>query len=218
MPIIMRIKTIFFVISILTLMSSTPIEELATTHYVFKTFRKGTVIFKNGTKQDALLNYNLATNEMIFEQNGVNLALSNVEAIDTIYISSYKFIPVKKEFFLLSVAGSIPLYIEYTCKVDIPPKEAAYGGTSQLSSTSSLSSLSSNGIVYQLQLPTEYKVEPYKYFWTKESKKGYVRINSVKKLVKVFPEKANEIDLYIQNNKPNFSNQEDVEKLFKAIN
>lgn len=214
----MRIKILVISMFMLTIMSNSPVEELAKTHYVFKTFRKGTVTFKNGTKQEASLNYNLATKEMIFEQNGVNLAMSNVEFIDSVEIRGFKFIPVKKEFFLIAVPGSFPLYVEYTCEVEIPAKEAAYGGTSQLSSTSSLSSFSSSGQIYQLQLPVDYKVKPYKFFWTKDSKKRYVRISSAKKLAKIFTEKATEIDMYVQKNKTDFRNQEDVEKLFKALN
>ena len=45
-------------------------------HYVFPEFRKGTVLMKSGTKNEAMLNYNALTDEMIFDQNGKKLAMA----------------------------------------------------------------------------------------------------------------------------------------------
>ena len=59
-------------------------KALEITHYLFPEFAKGTVLMKNGIKNDASLNYNSLTEEMIFENNGKKLAVSQLDKIEKI--------------------------------------------------------------------------------------------------------------------------------------
>ncbi len=186
-------------------------------HYVFPEFQKGTVLFKNGGTQPAHLNYNIYTQELVFMRNGVNLALTNTEKIDTIYIGSHRFVPVKKKYYELVVYKAIPLFIEYTCDITPPGKVAAYGGTSQLSASSSLFSLLGSSGIYQLKLPDDYKISPYLYFWTKKDD-VFCKVNSAKQLIKLFPEKENDIKRITEKYNIKFKTKEEVEKLFQLLN
>lgn len=67
-------------------------------HFIFDQFRKATVLYKNQKRTHATLNYNNATEEMIYtSQEGKNMALYPIDQIDTIYFDKRKFIPVDNQ-------------------------------------------------------------------------------------------------------------------------
>jgi len=49
---------------------------------------------KDGTRNPALLNYNAATEEMIFDQNGQKLAFAEITLnnLDTVFVQDRKFV------------------------------------------------------------------------------------------------------------------------------
>ena len=65
-------------------------------HYILKEFMLGSVKMKNGQTENAIMNYNQLTEEMIFEQNGLLLAVDSIMKIDTVNIDSRLFIPHEK--------------------------------------------------------------------------------------------------------------------------
>ena len=67
--------------------------------YLFPEFSNGKILLKAGTSSVRMLNFNLLTEEMIFEYQGKYLAVANVESIDTIYIQTRRFISVGKLFY-----------------------------------------------------------------------------------------------------------------------
>ncbi len=67
--------------------------------YVFNEFSPGTVKVKSGETYNQVLNYNILTNEMIFDNDGKYLAIANPENVDTVYISERKFIPLNNKFY-----------------------------------------------------------------------------------------------------------------------
>lgn len=63
-------------------------------HYLFPEFASGTVLMKDGRRNPALLNFNAATEEMVFNQNGQVLALAEptLTQTDTVIIGSRRFV------------------------------------------------------------------------------------------------------------------------------
>ncbi len=59
-------------------------REVKLSHYAFEDFTPGMVKLKGGKTYSKLLNYNILTNEMIFENEGKFLAIANPENVDTV--------------------------------------------------------------------------------------------------------------------------------------
>ena len=98
-------------------------------HYIFPEFIKGSVLMKSGIKNEAMLNYNALTEEMIFDKNGNKLAIGQLESVDTVYIGSHKFIPQKGRFFEIIYSGKYQLFADHKASIVDPGKPADYGGT-----------------------------------------------------------------------------------------
>lgn len=186
-------------------------------HYLFPDFIKGTVKQKNGNKEEAIMNYNSITQEMIFLQNGAYLALGQLENIDTVFIEGRKFIPVKEVFYEILTDTPVPLLINHKCRVIPPGKNAGYGSTSQTSSIDNISRIVGSSITYPLKLPNDYTIIPESEFLLKKDN-DYIRILNAKQVSKAFPAKSNAIQEYIKMNKTSFRSKEDLTKLIMFCN
>ena len=65
-------------------------ETVNLSHYVFPDFQPGVVLLKNGVRNNAKLNYNAASEEMVFDENGKMLAIGDavLPQIDTVFVST----------------------------------------------------------------------------------------------------------------------------------
>jgi hypothetical protein len=186
-------------------------------HYLFPEFTKGTVLIKAGKPKELKMNYNLLTEEMIFEYPGKYLALTNIETIDTVIIQGRKFIPSGKIFLELLVNSRVPLFAKYTCSITPPGKPSGYGGTSQTSSITVIDQLFSKGRAYEMELPADYVVVPNtEYLLFKGG--SFIRIYNIKQVLKVFPEKGTQIKDYNKKNKTDFKKQDNVISLIAFCN
>ena len=188
-----------------------------TTHYVLPEFALGSVKMKNGRTEIALMDYNKLTEEMIFEKEGVRLALDSLEAIDTVSIESRIFIPHQKVFYELLVMGPVSLFMQHKCNLLAAGNPSGYGGTSETGASRSLSALASSGRAYKLKLPTEYHVTDDTQFWIRLNNSFY-RSNTVSQVIKVFPEKEKEIKQYIKANRLDLKDTMDLVALIVKCN
>ena len=186
-------------------------------HYVFPKFMVGSVKMKNGAVESAVMDYNKLSEEMIFEQNGKMLALDQLETIDTVTIDSRKFIPFGKFFLENNVNAPISLWTEHKCNVLIAGHPAGYGGTSETSATTSVSSVNSMGGRYQLKLPGEYHITNATLYWIKKGNSFY-KANSRNQILKIFPEKSKEIKQFIKQNNLDLKNVKDLIVLVNKCN
>jgi len=211
-------KATFF-IPILSLLVSTgysQIHKLEISHYIFPEFRKGTVLMKAGGSQATMLNYNSLTEEMIFDQNGKKLAIGPVSQIDTIYIEGRKFFPLKEKFVEIIYHNKYDLYAAHRCRLVDPGKPAAYGGTSQTSSTTTYSTFMSGGQLYELSLPEGFGTNPYTDYWLKKDGK-LSQFTSLRQLSKLFDDKPELFKKYVKENKVTYENQEGILALIKYM-
>ena len=185
-------------------------------HYIFPEFVKGTVLMKSAVKNPTMLNYNSLTEEMIFDTDGKKLAITKLEYIDTVYIEDRKFFPLQDKFVELIYRNKFELYAEHKCTVIDPGKPAAYGGTSQTSSTTSYSSLIAGGLVYQLKLPDGYTTKPYTNYWLKKDGKMSLFI-SLRQLSKLFDDKSDRYKKYVKEHKVVYDKQESLVDLIKYM-
>ena len=100
---------LIFSLSFITLFSQEKNTELS--HYLLPEFTQGTILMKNGIKNEALLNYNASTEEMIFSDKGTMLAIGDTElgSIDTVFIRGRKFIILNNKFIELIYSSKCDL-------------------------------------------------------------------------------------------------------------
>jgi hypothetical protein len=191
-------------------------QPVALTQYVFKEFTPGIVKMKSGDASNQTLNYNIVTDEMIFDNNGTYMAIAQPENVDTVYIANRKFIPLNNKFYELLWNGKAPLLLEFTAIIHEPGTPTGYGGTSNTTATSALKSLISSSGAYSLKLPDGYTVVPGFAFWI--LKNGSIeKAGSEKQLIKIFPEKKDDIKDFVKKNNTNFSKREDMVALIKQV-
>jgi hypothetical protein len=180
-------------------------------HYLFPDFTKGTILLKNGTRNMAFLNYNSLTEEMVFKDRDRMLALKSAELqhIDTVFIRDRKFFTLDNKFVELILHSTCDLYAEHKCKLIPPGKPGAYGTTSQTSSSVTYSSLSSEGGVYALKLPDDYKIDPYTYYWLKRNGE-LTKFTNSKQLMKLYDDKADVCKAYVKKQDVKYTNQESI--------
>lgn len=185
-------------------------------HYVFPEFRKGVVLMKNGNENEAVLNYNSITEEMIFETRGTKLALVEVESIDTVYIGVRKFIPKDNAFLEVLLKSKYSLYVAYNCKLKDPGKPSGYGTTSQTSAITTYSKFFTNGRVYDMKLPEGYETQSSIEYWLDKDGK-LEKFISIRQLSKLFDEKQSEFKAYLKKNDVDYDNQTSVVDLIRYL-
>lgn len=189
-------------------------EPVKLTHYVFNKFSPGTVKMKSGESYNQALNYNILTNEMIFDNRGIYLAIASPEKVDTVYINDRKFIPLNNKFYEVLVNSKMPLLLEFTSSINEPGASIGFGGTSNTTAATSFKSLVNSGGAYELKLPDGFKVMPgFSYWVMKEGK--LEKAGNAKQLIKFFPDKKDFINDFIKKNNTNFSRREDIIELVK---
>jgi len=185
---------------------------IETSHYIFPDFSQGVILMKSGTRNNAVLNYNSLTEEMIFENNGQKKAIGTDEIllVDTVFIQDRKFVALNGKFVELVFHSKWDLYVEHKCKVEEQGKPAGYGGTSQTGAATSVSSLYTQGrVVYDLKLPDDYKTKPYFIYWLKKNENLY-KFKNMRELKKLYDDKKELYKKYLKLNRVNYQDQEGI--------
>ena len=186
------------------------------THYLFPEFTQGEVLMKKGVRKEALLNFNSLTEEMIFESNGVRLAVAQLELIDTVYINGRKFFPLNGKFREVLYHSKYDLYAEHKCSVNDPGKPAGYGTSSQLGAATTYSSYFSGNRVYEMTLPASVETTPFTIYWLKKDGE-LIKFVSIKQLLKKFPEKSSLYKKFIKEKDIAYDDPESLIRLVKFM-
>lgn len=172
---------------------------------------------KNGQIQNAILNYNIVTEKMVYEKGMEFFDMTNTELIDTVYIQHCRFVPSGKVFFEVLLSAPVSLFVQHTGSVIPPGKPAGYGGTSQVSSTKQLSSVELSSGYYNLKLPKDFQVQISPVYWIRAGKEYFSFINE-RQFLKIFPDKEEDLKKYIKNSRIKFSRKTDLVKLVTYCN
>jgi len=203
-------------VSFLALGTFAQIKNIEMNHYIFPEFVQATVKMHAGGLISAIVNYNSLTEEMIFDANGKKLAMGKLSDIDTVYIEGRIFIPYQKKFIELIHHNIYELYAIHKCSLIDPGKAAAYDGTSQTAATTSYSSVSSGGQLYELSLPDGYATKPStEYILLKEGK--YNSFLTIKQLSKLFEDQAVIFKEYTKSHKVKYEDQESIVALISHL-
>jgi len=208
----------FLFFSLMLLTSYGQMSSSGLSHYILPQFTDGDILMKSGQKVKAWLNYNSLSEQMIFDENGKKLAITEnqLKLIDTVYINNRKFCRTDNTFLELLYQSKNNLYAEYKCRLEAPGTTNGYGGNSQTSSSSSFSSIEERGIQYELSLPDGYKAKPYIIYWLKRNGKMN-SFKNINQLMNLFSDKKELYKSYKKNHELDYNNQESIVELIKYL-
>lgn len=185
--------------------------------FLYPEFTKTTVAMKAGRDLTMMINYNVVTEKMVFLQKGDIYDMVYYESVDTVYLNGSKFIPVAKVFYEVALEAPVPLFIQHKGKIQSPPKPAAYGGTSEISSSTYISNIPLGTDVYRLKNEAELIIRPETVYWIQidGTLQNFLTDSQFLNLV---PDLKNPMKQYIRENKIKFKSGEDVVKLISYLN
>ncbi len=184
------------------------INAQKTSVFLFPDFIQGTVLMKNGARTTAALNYDAANRKMMFKQGEDLLILTNAEHVDTIYLNSRKFIPIKDILFLECISReSGVIYVNWLLKNKLQGQKGAYGQITHAANIETINTSYWTNSGYNQESLDAYRMSNENEYWLKINGK-YVRCKNKKTLLKLFPNYKLEIEEYIKANKIDFSNTE----------
>ncbi len=184
--------------------------------YLFGEFSKGIVKMKKGQVQTILMNYNMVTEKMVFIRDEKYYDLVNPELVDTVFLNGSRFIPAGKVFYEVLVSDPVSLFIQHKGNLLPAGKPAGYGGTSQVSASTSLSSITLSSGQYNLKLPSDYIVSSTPLFWIRRDNEMY-SFETEKQFLKLFPGKEGIIKAYMRENRLRFSRPENLATIVRYI-
>ena len=196
----------------------TQVKPVELSHYIFPDFVTGEVVFKDGSKRTANLNYNSMTEEMVFNNRGEILAMSETDLrrVDTVILKERRFFLMDDFFVELAYQGNNELFVQHRCRVNRPGSRGAYGTESHSSASTSYASLVSAGHIYQLELPEGYKADPYLVFWVKRD--GELnRFSNMRQLRRIFRDQRDDIRTFAREHEVDFNEAESIVSLIEYL-
>ena len=215
--ILVKVIILFFSSNLYSPLKAQTTPDGSALQFLFPDFSLGKVRMKNDNLQSIMLNYNIVSEKMVFEKGGNLYDMVNIEMIDTIFVKESKFVPVGKVFYEVLLIAPISLFIQYKGQLLPPGTPAAYGGTSQISSTTQLTSVQLSSGYYNLKLPQDYIVKTDRVYWIRKDNIMFSYTNE-RQFIKIFPDKVKEIKEFIKKQKIKFDMLQDQIRLTEHCN
>ncbi|MDH6311016.1 hypothetical protein M2451_003905 [Dysgonomonas sp. PFB1-18] len=205
-------KRILFTLLIWTGFISLALSQENLSGYLFDSYKEAIVHFKGNLQSNERVNYNLLDGKLYFidRQDNKIKVVSDVDKI--------AFVKVGDRSFLLDgdgmkeVVSTSPLiYAKYNAKGRKKPSKAAYGGTSQVSSSTSYAELRDGGSHAFLK-SDEIEIHSHhnEYWIEKDGKKR--KFTQFKQFIKIYSAHKEQLEQYIKDNNINF---EDVKAIIE---
>jgi len=185
--------------------------------FLFPEFSATRVKMKAGKDLNLLLNYNLVNEKMVFFQKDQVYDMLNQSNVDTIYLSGSKFIPYEKVFYDAHPGVPVSLFIQHRGRLLAPPKPAAYGGTSEVSSSTYITRMELGSQVYNMKLEGDLRVKYDPLYWVKFNDQMYSFVNE-KQYLKIFTGKEEVLKQFIKKNRLKFEKADDLLKIWGYTN
>lgn len=180
--------------------------------FLFDEFQDATVFYRDGRQFMVNLNYNLIGNCFLFKdvEDDNNLK-------EFAYINQIAMVKTGDRTFLISRNGKSQellqmepqVLVEYKGKVKDPGKRAAYGGRSETSAITSISSIQSGGQYHKLEGDRRIVYGLNKTYQITHNKKEKL-FSTQKQFLKIFPEQKETLEQFIKENNIDFQNPEQV--------
>lgn len=186
--------------------------------YVLSAFTTCVAKMKRGLPLREKFNYNCKTQRMEFMDGNNVMELSNPEQVDTLFLGGHKMIPYGARFLDITYTSpSFSLAVDYKAKMENQGKVGAMGIKTQGSVESiDMRIIGQNPGVEHIKNIEAWKMHSdNSYFLVQKNKMK--RFNNAKTLIKILPDKAAQIQAYIDEHKTNFSDPDQVLELLKAL-
>lgn len=182
--------------------------------YLYPAFMDGTVLLKNKEVISARMNYNIIYGQMMFIQNSRDtLAIANPQNIEIIIFPSDTFYYSSGYHQLLAVGFGKYLTRKQFLKIHEVRKGGAYGTTSSLSATTTMSSYYGDSKTNKLTVNQEVVVSIQSEFYIVDSRSRYRVFNRIA-INKMYPNHKPAIDKFISEEKIDLEKEQDAIKLF----
>ena len=185
--------------------------------FLFPEFSMGVLKMKNGEKVILNLNYNVVTEKMVFKQKDRIYDMVNYSNVDTVFIYQRKFVPVGKVFYEVLVNAPVSLFVQHKGTIKNPSRPAAYGGTSDVSSSTYISNLRIGNDVFRMDNNQEVLIVPKPVSWIRKNNEMYAVINQ-RHFRKIFPDRKNEMREFIRQNNLDLENCDHLIKVVHYYN
>ncbi len=214
-------KTIYLTIiaCMFALHMSGQVKPIELSHYVFPEFLEGEILMKNGVKKAALLNYNSLSEEMVFIERGVKLAIADDELkrIDTMFIEGRRFVVLNDDIVeVLLDKNSAKVFALHKCRVKRPGSRTAYGGTSHSTTSTSYGQITTGARIYELELPDGYEADPFIVYWIIKNGE-HTRLSNLRQLRRFYRDNHDLWNQFTGQNDVNFNNSREVRQLIEYL-
>jgi hypothetical protein len=192
-------------------------QEEMSNGMVFPQFEQGTVIFRNGSRSSALLNYNMVQEEMLFKDaNGTVLAIANPLDVAVVLIGERRFLPAssKGAFYEEIKTETGSFFVQRKASIVSAGKRSAYGGYSQTTSISTVNSLYSgvSGQVTELTPDEKFNIRTVSSYYLL-SGNNFRKFSSARDLGRLFRGQQSKIEEFAREHSINFSIADDVARV-----
>lgn len=209
--------TLFFLIPFLNYAQSANDTSIRRQSMVFDQFIDGKVLLKSGALSEAPLNYLSTDQSILFKKEDVMYTLTDLNSIDTIYISGRKFVPFNNIVYeVVSNIGKVALLVSY--KSRLKPLIATVDHTGSSKQSINVVSNTVSDVYLTRMYKGNYAVEIVKHYWLK----NYTKVNKayrLKDFLNTFKESSHQaISNFEKANHINYSLESDLIKLLNFCN
>ncbi len=185
--------------------------------FYYPEFTSGRVFFRDGSGVEAKLNYNCLFDEMHFiDPRGDTLALANEKTIRIISIGRDTFYYDGGYIRLLAGNDVVKLADKQVWRVGEGRMTGAFNASSSTSSITSFTTYAAGGSRYGLVVNEDVDLSKANHYYFGDKYNSFV-LAGKKNLLMLFPKEQRQIELYLKENKVNFSKREDLEKLLQFL-
>jgi hypothetical protein len=186
--------------------------------YLFPEFSVGIVRMKNGERVVLDLNYNIVTEKLVFMQNKQVFDIVNYSSVDTAFIEGARFIPYGKVFFeVVIIDDNASFFVQHKGSVKNPSRPAAYGGTSEVSSSTYINNMRIAGDVYRKDHKADVEIYESPVLWIEKNDELLI-VSGKKSILKIFEDKKSEVRTFMNRNKIDPSDPGQVRELVLFYN
>ena len=179
-------------------------------------FEKGIVVYKNGVRSSASLNYDMIRQQMVLlDADSTVMGLGNLSEVSAVIIGERRFLPASPQGVSYEVipAGKASFFVKRKATLLSKGKPLPFGGYSQTSSAISYGSWQTElGGTVKLNRNEELQLD-IKYTYYLKSGNSYKSFYSAKTLGKLFKGYTSDIEKFANEQSINFSKMEDIARI-----
>jgi hypothetical protein len=192
-------------------------QKLAREIYLYPSFKKGMVLFKDGHKNQADLNFNFLNGEMQFiDEKGDTLSLAEERTISDITIGKDSFF--YDDGYLQLIAGNetVKLVRRQRIRIIDQQKVGAYDQPSSAGAITSYNTLPNQIRNFKLDVRQDVIMGKQTTYYIGDRYNRFFRVTK-KNLLKNFPKKETELNNYLKGNNVDFENEVHLSKILEIL-